>query len=103
MPCAAGPAVSEPDALKGKGECIMKESDLPRRNVRRPAMNTGCSHWAPIDLTAGEGSKAASAAQGRGERKCSRCIHFIMESNTCRRVAGQISPEGGCALWAGQA
>lgn len=36
----------------------------------------------------------------KGDQKCSLCINFIAESNTCKLVEGQISPEGWCTLWA---
>lgn len=39
-------------------------------------------------------------AQPKGEQKCSTCMHFIAESNTCKLVEGEISPEGWCTLWA---
>ena len=35
----------------------------------------------------------------KGEQKCSFCQHFITESNTCKLVDGQISPDGWCSLW----
>ncbi len=37
--------------------------------------------------------------QPKGEQKCSECMHFIAESNTCKLVEGQISPDGWCTLW----
>lgn len=37
--------------------------------------------------------------QPKGEEKCAGCINFIAESNTCKLVEGQISPEGWCNLW----
>ena len=37
--------------------------------------------------------------QPKGEQKCSNCVNFIAESNTCKLVDGQISPEGWCTLW----
>lgn len=39
-------------------------------------------------------------SQPKGDQKCSECLHFIAESNTCKLVEGQISPDGWCALWA---
>src|ERR1039458_8339261 len=33
-------------------------------------------------------------AQPKGEQKCGSCVNFIAESNTCKLVDGQISPEG---------
>ena len=38
-------------------------------------------------------------AQPKGEQKCSGCLNFIAESNTCKLIDGQISPEGWCSLW----
>jgi hypothetical protein len=35
----------------------------------------------------------------KGEQKCSNCINFIAESNTCKLVEGKVSPEGWCMLW----
>ncbi len=37
--------------------------------------------------------------QPKGEQKCSGCMHFIAESNSCKLVEGQISPDGWCTLW----
>ena len=39
-------------------------------------------------------------AQPKGEQKCSGCLNFVAQSNTCKLVAGQVSPEGWCNLWA---
>lgn len=38
-------------------------------------------------------------SQPKGEQKCGVCQNFIAESNTCKLVEGQISPEGWCVLW----
>lgn len=38
-------------------------------------------------------------AQPKGDQKCNGCLHFIAESNTCKVVEGQISPDGWCILW----
>jgi hypothetical protein len=37
--------------------------------------------------------------QPKGDQKCDGCLHFIAESNTCKVVEGQISPNGWCILW----
>ena len=39
----------------------------------------------------------------KGEQKCGSCLNFIAESNTCKLVDGQVSPEGWCTLWAKKA
>ncbi len=36
----------------------------------------------------------------KGEQKCGNCRHFVAASNTCALVAGQISPEAWCIIWA---
>lgn len=41
--------------------------------------------------------------QPKGDQKCSGCVHFIAESNTCKVVDGQVTPEGWCSLWAKKA
>lgn len=41
--------------------------------------------------------------QPKGEQKCGGCLHFIAESNSCKLVEGQISPDGWCSLWAQKA
>ena len=39
-------------------------------------------------------------SQPKGEQKCDGCLHFIAETNSCKLVEGQISPDGWCTLWA---
>lgn len=39
-------------------------------------------------------------AQPKDGKKCADCQNFIAESNTCKLVEGQISPDGWCTLWA---
>jgi hypothetical protein len=79
-----------------------------------PATSTGSA--APASSPATSTGSAATAATGKvpqasvqyqtqpkGEQKCGGCLHFIAESNTCKLVDGQISPEGWCSLWAKKA
>lgn len=101
----------------------MKDKTFPRRNVLRAALAAGCGMWMPVVLAADDAGKktpstspAAAAAtkkvpqasvqyqaRPKGEQKCSLCMHFIAESNTCKLVEGQVSPEGWCSLWARKA
>lgn len=37
--------------------------------------------------------------QAKGDQKCGLCLHFQPESNSCKLVEGQISPDGWCILW----
>jgi hypothetical protein len=38
--------------------------------------------------------------QPKGDQQCSGCRHFIADSNACKLVEGNISPDGWCVLWA---
>ena len=38
--------------------------------------------------------------QPKGEQQCSKCMHYIAESSTCKLVEGPINPNGWCTLWA---
>src|ERR1700693_3223825 len=110
---------------------MMKEEIPPRRVVLRGALAVGCSLWVPMALSGSDSKKGANSTssapatsaksaapaattkvpqanvqyqtQPKGEQKCGRCLHFIAESNTCKLVDGQISPEGWCSLWAKKA
>lgn len=57
---------------------------------------------APVVPTTSEKMPQASVqyqAQPKGDQKCGTCVNFIAESNTCKLVDGQISPDGWCTLW----
>jgi hypothetical protein len=110
---------------------MMKEEIPPRRVVLRGALVVGCSLWVPMALSGCDSKKGANSTssapatgaesaapaattkvpqasvqyqtQPKGEQECSRCLHFIAESNTCKLVDGQISPKGWCSLWAKKA
>ena len=67
-----------------------------------PATSAGSSA-APAATSKLSQTSVQYQAQPKGEQKCSGCVNFIAESNTCKLVAGQISPEGWCSLWAKKA
>lgn len=97
----------------------MKEEVPPRRVVLRGALVLGCSLFAPIALFSSPASSANAAIptatkkmpqasvlyqmKPKGEQKCGNCVNFIAQSNTCKLVDGQISPEGWCSLWSKKA
>lgn len=101
----------------------MKEHIPARRRVLRAALATGCSLWTPLVPAAEEpkpganpSSKPAAAPAKKvpqasvryqprpnGEQKCSTCMNFIADSNTCKLVEGKVAPEGWCTLWAKKA
>ena len=66
-----------------------------------PASSTGSA--APSATSKVSPASVQYQAQPKGEQKCSGCLNFVAESNTCKLVAGQISPEGWCSLWAKKA
>jgi hypothetical protein len=110
---------------------MMKEEIPPRRVVLRGALAVGCSLLVPMALSGCDSKKGANSTspapatsatpaapaattkvpqasvqyqtKPKGEQKCGGCVHFIAESNTCKLVDGQISPEGWCSLWAKKA
>lgn len=97
----------------------MNEYVPSRRRVLHAALATGCSLWMPLVLAAEQTKKESTSAakpaatpatkvpqasaqyqsKPKGEQKCSNCLNFIPQSNTCKLVEGNISPEGWCALW----
>ena len=107
---AVGCGLLMPAALFG---CGKKEADSTGAAPDMSAPSADSAMQAPgPDAAAPEASAAPAAkvsqasvqyqAQPKGEQKCSTCMHFIAESNPCKLVEGQISPEGWCVLWAKQ-
>lgn len=106
----------------------MKEEIMSRRLVLRGALAAVCSLCLPVALSACDSKKGANSSssapatsansdaptgtrkasqasvqyqtQPKDKQKCSNCLNFIAESNSCKLVDGQISPEGWCSLWA---
>ncbi|MEO6353273.1 MAG: hypothetical protein ABIO19_09585 [Burkholderiaceae bacterium] len=66
-----------------------------------PASNPAASTGSAVPAASNKVSQASVQyqAQPKGEQKCSGCLNFFAESNTCKLVDGQISPEGWCSLW----
>ena len=100
---------------------MANEEIQSRRAVLRGALAVGCSLLLPasFSVNAAPASAPATGADSavpaaakkvtkasvhyqthpKGKQKCSRCANFIAESKTCKRVEGQINPEGWCVLW----
>ncbi len=64
---------------------------------------TSATPAAPAGATKVPQATVQYQPQPKGDQKCSGCVHFIAESNTCKLVDGQISPQGWCSLWAKKA
>lgn len=60
---------------------------------------TSTSSAAPAATSKVPQASVQYQSQPKGEQKCSGCMNFITESNTCKLVDGQISPDGWCSLW----
>lgn len=60
---------------------------------------TSTSSAAPVTTSKVPQASVQYQTQPKGELKCSGCMNFIAESNTCKLVDGQISPDGWCSLW----
>ncbi|HXM83443.1 MAG TPA: high-potential iron-sulfur protein [Burkholderiales bacterium] len=108
----------------------MKTCDPQRRNLLRFVAAGGVALCAPMTWgckekqeTAGMGGKppaaAGSAPPGgsgkvsqavaqyqntpKADQKCSKCMHFIADSNSCKLVEGRVTSEGWCKLFAAKA
>ncbi len=57
------------------------------------------------ETSSGKMTQAAAQyqSQPKGDQNCAGCLHFVAGDNTCKVVAGQVSPQGWCMLWAGKA
>ena len=74
----------------------------PRRSVLQAA---GLAALAPIAIRPAkaqdklQGSMVMYQDKPKDGQKCGGCLHF-QTPNACAIVAGTISPEGWCAVWA---
>jgi uncharacterized protein YjbJ (UPF0337 family) len=89
-----------PIALVG---CDSKKDANSSRTAPAGAPATSADSAAPAATSKVSPASVQYQAQPKGEQKCGGCLNFIAESNTCKLVAGQVSPEGWCSLWAKKA
>ncbi|HRK77154.1 MAG TPA: hypothetical protein PLQ95_01320 [Thiobacillus sp.] len=94
---AVGCSLLLPAALFG---CDSKKGESASGAAPAGSPATGADAAAPAP--AGKVTQASVQYQNqpKGEQKCAGCLNFIAESNTCKLVEGQISPDGWCTLWA---
>ena len=64
-----------------------------------PAAAPSADSAAPAPMGKATQASVQYQTQPKDEQKCSGCMNFIAESNTCKLVDGQISPDGWCILW----
>jgi hypothetical protein len=105
---ALGCGLLAPAALFG---CGKQEADSTGAAPEAAPPTADSAMQAPVAPEASAESVAPAAAkmpqasvqyqtEPKGDQQCSGCIHFIAESNNCKLVEGQISPNGWCTLWA---
>ncbi|MDO9467801.1 MAG: high-potential iron-sulfur protein [Thiobacillus sp.] len=80
-------------------------SDAEARSAASPSSDQPSGQMAAAPAEAVKSSQASVQyqAQPKGEQKCGNCMHFVAESNTCKRVDGTINPQGWCIIWANAA
>jgi hypothetical protein len=93
---AVGCGLLLPAALFG---CDSKKGETSTGAAPAGAPDTSADTAAPAAAKVSQAS-VQYQTQPKGDQKCSGCMHFIAESNTCKLVEGQISPDGWCTLWA---
>ncbi|MBW8305279.1 MAG: hypothetical protein K0M46_00125 [Thiobacillus sp.] len=96
---AVGCGLLLPAALFGCGK--KDESATGAAPADSTASGTDATPNAAAPGAPGKSSQASVQYQDqpKGDQKCDGCLHFIAESNTCKVVEGQISPNGWCILW----
>jgi len=92
---AVGCGLLLPAALFG---CDSKKGETSTGAAPAGAPDTSADTAAPAAVKVSQAS-VQYQTQPKGEQKCSGCLHFVAESNTCNLVEGQISPDGWCTLW----
>ncbi len=81
-------------------------NDLNSKSVNRRAVLLAAAGAAPLLALGASGARAAGLPQTavgyqdspKDGRQCDGCNLFIAP-NTCKTVAGDISPHGWCKLW----
>lgn len=101
-----GCAVTVPTLIGG---CDQKEA--PSGQADPGGRAETASRGAPPDPSPPPASSTAQPAgkltkaqvkyqeQPNGDQRCSNCLQFLAESNTCKVVDGPISPQGWCSVW----
>lgn len=98
---AVGCGLLLPAALFGCGKKDENATGATPAPADSTANGTGATPDAAAPAAPGKSSQASVQYQDqpKGDQKCDGCLHFIAESNTCKVVEGQISPNGWCILW----
>ena len=87
------------------GVTLMLFGCKAKQEENSPAPQTGPAPTSEAPAGSAQSAKMSQAqvqyqGQPKGDQKCATCTNFIAESNTCKVVEGQVSPEGWCIAWA---
>lgn len=93
---AAGCGLCLPFVLSG---CDSKKPASPVMGAPDATPAPGSQPAAPATFAKASQASVNYRGQANGDQKCSTCVNFMAESNTCKVVDGQISPTGWCTLW----
>jgi High potential iron-sulfur protein len=93
---AVGCGLLLPAALFG---CDSKKGENASGAAPAGSPASGADAAAPASTGKMAQASVQYQAQPKGEQKCAGCLHFIAESNACKLVEGQISPDGWCTVW----
>ena len=97
---AVGCSLLLPMAFSG---CDSKKGANSTSSAPDSSPSTSGNSAAPATAVKVSQASVQYQAQPKGEQKCDGCKNFIAESNICKLVEGQISPDGWCVLWAKKA
>lgn len=101
-PAPAGPAPAGPASAGSSATGSAAGGTSPAGSAATGAAPTSS---AAAGSTAGAAPAKMSKTNARYQtqpkdgQKCADCLHFVAESNTCKLVEGEISPDGWCMLW----
>jgi hypothetical protein len=102
---AVGCGMLVPAALFGCGKKEAESTGAAPESTPPPSAGSAMPAPSPEAAAPAASPKVSQASVQyqtgpKGDQQCSGCMHFIPESNTCKLVEGQISPNGWCVLWA---
>ena len=97
---AVGCSVLLPAAILG---CNSKKDETSSSAAPASPPSTTTDSAAPAPSSKVSQASVQYQTEPKDGKKCADCMNFIAESNTCKLVAGQVSPEGWCSLWAKKA
>ena len=83
--------------------CDSKKGESPTSSAPAAPPATSTDSAVPAAAVKVSQSSVQYQPNPKGEQQCSGCVHFIAETNACKLVEGQISPDGWCVLWAKKA